>query len=189
MGIASAPQEERFQLRCSVVVSIWRSIMVRLRRPAAFRRIAGSYQFIVGLFVAAVFLVSSLPHLTNPYYFLSSVYDYKLVGATNGEAVAIVIPFLQILISACLLLRVYVGGALLASSGLFAVFTYVHASVIYRSMTISCGCFGPRYVAPIGKGSLLFVVALLVASITGYACFLFSRSPIIGLSHESIQVS
>ena len=149
--------------------------MIPLRRKEVCRRIAYSYQLIVSLFIAGVFLVSSLPHLTNSYYFLSSVFQYKLVGATVGELTAIVLPFLQLCVSICLLTRIYVGGSLLVSSGLFLVFTIIHASVVVRSMSISCGCFGPSHTSPIGIGSVLFVGALFVLSLSGYVCFFVSR--------------
>ncbi len=45
-----------------------------------------------------VMLLAAMAHLENPYYFLGSVYAYKLVDPGLGQAVAMILPLLQLLI-------------------------------------------------------------------------------------------
>ncbi|MBI3839337.1 MAG: hypothetical protein HY288_15570 [Planctomycetia bacterium] len=58
-----------------------------------------------------VLATSSLAHLSNPYFFLSSIYDYRLLGIRSGELVAIVLPHVELGIAICVLI-----GGLAASS-------------------------------------------------------------------------
>ena len=67
-------------------------------------------------------------HLANPYFFLSSVYAYKLTGAIVGFALALVLPFLQIVIACCLLGRIFVPAALGIAALLFAAYSAAQGS-------------------------------------------------------------
>jgi len=130
-----------------------------------------------GAGVAGVFLLSSLWHTSNPYYFLSSVYRYDLVGPFAGQAIAAVMPFLQLVVSFCLLGRVFVRGAFLSAIGLTTLFAVVQLSVLWRDLGISCGCFGAASDASIGAGSLTLVGSLLGMAIVGYACAMLVSPP------------
>lgn len=144
--------------------------------PSRLRRLAGWYERGVGLLLAFVLLASSLPHLANPYYLLSSVFRYELVGFGLGHFTAMTLPFVQLVVGLCLVGRVLVGGALLASTGLFAVFTFVHASAVFRRMSIPCGCFGPSESFVVGWYSLFLVGLLLAAALSASVCFVVSQA-------------
>ena len=100
--------------------------------------------FIIRLGLGCLFLWSSLPKIRQPYDFLSDVYNYELVGPRLGMLVAMTLPWMELLVGICLIGGIFVSGALLASAGLAAMFTFVIASALYRGLTISCGCFGGR---------------------------------------------
>ena len=78
-------------------------------------RLVGGYQIAAGLVLAVFWLRSGLAHMANPYYFLSSVYSYELVGPALGQAAAMVLPVLQLVLAVCLVTRQIVGGALFSS--------------------------------------------------------------------------
>ena len=56
-------------------------------------------------------ICSSIPHLGNPYFFLGSVYSYRLVGPGIAEIVAMVFPFLEVVLAACLITNLFRGAA------------------------------------------------------------------------------
>ena len=58
-----------------------------------------------------VSLVAVTPHLGNPYFFLGSVYSYRLVGPGIAEIVAMVFPFLEVVLAACLITNLFRGAA------------------------------------------------------------------------------
>src|SRR5947207_13572915 len=47
---------------------------------------------LLSLMVAALFVISSISHLANPYAFLSSIYSYKLVGKELVLLLALIVP-------------------------------------------------------------------------------------------------
>ncbi len=126
------------------------------------------FALLTGLGVIVLFVESSAAHLANPYAFLSAVYSYKMVSPTVGLFIAAVLPFFQAVIAACLLFRVFPPAAYAAAGLLFLVFGSAQASVLYRGLNISCGCFGVAENNPVTGYSLTtsigFAAACLASS-------------------------
>ncbi|MDR2651113.1 MAG: hypothetical protein LBC68_02185 [Prevotellaceae bacterium] len=118
-------------------------------------------------------LVAAIPHLENPYYFLGSVYSYNLTESGVGQLVAILLPFIQLVIAVCFVLRVHVDSANIITMILFGVFFCVQLFAFLSGLDISCGCFGPQYSSSIGIGSLSFVGTLFILSVGRFmlSCF------------------
>lgn len=92
--------------------------------------------------LGACLIVGGVPKLARPQDFLGIVYDYELVSRSGGLVVAMALPALELLLGACLVLGVFLPGALLGACLLFAAFTAAVGSAIWRQLPISCGCFG-----------------------------------------------
>lgn len=114
-----------------------------LARPLETERNSkrGMFLLAVRLALGAVFILSSLPKLRQPYAFLANVFEYELVGPRTGVVVATVLPWIELTLGVCLLGGVLTAGAFLTSAVLGAVFVFVQASALYRGLAISCGCF------------------------------------------------
>jgi uncharacterized membrane protein YphA (DoxX/SURF4 family) len=110
----------------------------RLKKQQMF----SGFTLFVRLTLGCLFIYSSLPKIRQPYDFLSDVYSYELVGPKLGILIAMVLPWLELLVGICLVGGVFIGGALLASAAMAAMFMFVLSSSIYRGLEISCGCFG-----------------------------------------------
>lgn len=128
-----------------------------------------SLQLLLGL----LYLWSSAPKIRQPYDFLGSVYNYELVGPKLGILAAITIPWLELLIGICLIGGIFVGGALLISTGLGVMFTYVLSSALYRGLEITCGCFGSAEI--IGYPTLIRALAVLLVSILAYIALVIQQ--------------
>jgi hypothetical protein len=120
---------------------------------------------VLSWFFGAVLLVSGIPHWSNPYYFLGSVFGYSLVDPGVGQVVAMVLPTLQLILAVCLIGRICLDAAHLIVTVMFGCFVTVQGLAYFRGLEISCGCFGPCQETPIGLTSLLFVGALFVLSV------------------------
>jgi len=114
------------------------------------------------------FLWSSLPKIHQPYDFLSSVYNYELVGPKLGMLVAMVLPWLELLAGVCLVGGIFVSGALLTCIGMSAMFTFVIASALYRGLEISCGCFSSSDAGVISYWTLIRACVILLLSTAAY---------------------
>jgi hypothetical protein len=127
----------------------------------------------VGL--GCLFLWGSLPKIRQPYDFLSSVYNYELVGPKLGMLTAMLLPWLELFVGLSLLGGIFVGGALLATIAMAAMFTFAIASALYRGLEISCGCFNPSDPAIISYSTLLRAALILIFSIAAYICLFIFR--------------
>ena len=135
---------------------------------------------VVRIGLGCMFLWSSLPKIRQPYDFLSSVYSYELVGPRLGLLVAMTLPWLELLVGICLLGGIFVSGALLASSGMAVMFTYVVGSALYRGLDISCGCFSTSASGQISYVTLIRAVLILLLSGAAYLGVVFRKPPVNG---------
>lgn len=130
-----------------------------------------SFDAVVAWLLGVSLICSSVPHLGNPYFFLGSVYGYKLVGPGIGQIVAMVLPFLEVVLAACLITNLFRGAAHAITLAMLVVFLTVQTSAKLRGLDISCGCFGPRHETEIGWITLSIVYGLLflaVVRLLGY---------------------
>lgn len=117
--------------------------------------------------LGCLFLYSSLPKIRQPYDFLTDVYNYELVGPKLGLLVAMTLPWMELLAGICLLGGIFVGGALLASAGMAAMFTFVIGWALHQGLEISCGCFGSG-TESITYITLIRAIVILLLSATAY---------------------
>jgi hypothetical protein len=115
-----------------------------------------------------MFIASSLPKIRQPYDFLSNIYGYELLGPKMGVLVAMTLPWLELFVGVCLVGGVLVGGALLISCGMGAMFTCVLASALVRSLEISCGCFSSA-ADKISYVTLIRAIVIMLLSAAAYA--------------------
>jgi putative oxidoreductase len=139
------------------------------------QRILYTFTLVVRIGLGCLFLWSSLPKIRQPYDFLSSVYSYELVGPKLGMLIAMTLPWLELLVGICLVGGIFVTGALLASIGMAAMFTFVLASALYRGLEISCGCFGASDAELISYSTLIRACLILLFSLAAYICLVILR--------------
>jgi len=137
-----------------------------------------SFDAIVTWTFGLAFLIAGFPHWSNSYFFLGSVYAYKLVEPGVGQMIAMTMPVIQLVLALCFLIRVFLDASHLATLFLLICFTTVQTSAVVRGLDISCGCFGPGHDSPIGWFSLSLVWGLLTLSVIRNVLCFFSR-PII----------
>jgi hypothetical protein len=82
--------------------------------------------------------------------------------------VGMLLPWLELLVGACLLGGIFVSGALLASMGMGVLFTFVLASALWRHLDISCGCFGSAGIDKISYLTLIRAGVITLFSTVAY---------------------
>ena len=142
---------------------------MKLRRLLPGReRALSAFVLVVRLGLGFMFIVSSMPKIRQPYVFLGSVYGYELVGPKLGVLVAMVLPWVELLAGVCLVGGVFVGGALLASIGMGAMFTFVLGYALWNHLDISCGCFSSSAAGKISYMTLIRAIVIMVVSAMAY---------------------
>jgi hypothetical protein len=129
-----------------------------------------AFDFFVTILFGAVMLAAAIPHWENPYYFLGSVYAYKLTEPGMGQMTAAVMPLLQLIVGIGLILRIQVSAVHLTVLLLFGLFFGVQLFAYLGGLDISCGCFGPQHSSQIGIASLTFVGTLFLLAVVRLVC-------------------
>ena len=127
------------------------------------RRLMQCVMLVLLVGVGLVFLLSSLLKLARPYDFLGNLYEYELVGPNIGILIAIILPWLELVVSLCLLGGILTRAASFMVTVLAAIFVFAQISVLHRGLKITCGCFGSPTVDPVnlitvGRTAALFLL-------------------------------
>lgn len=153
--------------------------------PTPWNRVFVEYEWLCRLTVGGIFLWSGSAHLANPYYFLSTIYQYELTSAPVGALIGAYLPFLELILAVCLLGNICPKSAWIVTTALLLAFVGVQGSALARGLTISCGCFGPEINRPIDAVSISFTSALAVLSISAAIAVRRTRSEASGLTPPS----
>ena len=129
-------------------------------------QVAREFEWLCRLIVGGIFIWSGAAHLANPYYLLSTVYQYELTSAPLGAMVASYLPFFELLLATCLLSNACPRPVWLVTAVLLLTFVAVQISARSRGLNISCGCFSPEISRPIDVVSISFTAGLSVLAIS-----------------------
>jgi uncharacterized membrane protein YphA (DoxX/SURF4 family) len=99
--------------------------------------------FFVGarLFLGIVFVVASVDKIVHPKAFAEIIYNYQILPGFLINLTAIILPWLELLLGLCLLLGIWMPGAVLLSTFLLIVFQGSLVFNLARGLNIYCGCF------------------------------------------------
>jgi hypothetical protein len=114
--------------------------------------------------ISGTLLISAVTHFLAPLAFLESVYSYQIVGGSAGWLIALALPAIALSVSLGLLDNQLARHALKAAILLFAAFLSAQLVVLYRGLSIDCGCFGP-YGQTVGIASVSFTAVLFSLSV------------------------
>lgn len=114
------------------------------------------------------FLLSAVPKLRMPHFFLSNIYGFEMVGPEFGVFLAVSIPWLEFVLAMLLLGDILASGALLLSAGMGAMFTCAQAAALYRGLDISCGCFQQTGAGKVSYLTLLKALAVFLMAAFAY---------------------
>jgi uncharacterized membrane protein YphA (DoxX/SURF4 family) len=94
------------------------------------------------MILATIFFYAAVEKIADPGEFAIAIYNYQLLPDLAVNALAVILPWVEIIIATCLVAGFYVRGAALISSALFLTFATALTISLARGLDISCGCFG-----------------------------------------------
>lgn len=94
------------------------------------------------LVTGGVWIAAGAVKLPDPYASVQAVRAYEILPASVAQSVGHLLPVVEIVIGAALVLGLLTRGAAVASGLLFLVFIAGIVSVWARGLEIDCGCFG-----------------------------------------------
>ncbi len=91
--------------------------------------------------LGAVFIVASLDKIGSPAAFAQNIANYRLLPYQAIDALAIVLPWLEMVVGVLLLVGWWTRAAVLIVNALLLVFIVAISQAMARGLDISCGCF------------------------------------------------
>jgi len=128
--------------------------------------------FLVRVIVGGVFIWAGALKIADPLGFAQSIKNYQVVPTGLAFIVAVVLPWVEVLSGAFLIIGVFKRSSALLISLLLIGFIGLVALALARGIDTSCGCFGSLS----RRADLTLILTdavLLVLSLTVF----FSRPP------------
>jgi len=117
-----------------------------------------------------LFIYAALPKIRHPAEFAQAIKYYKILPLWAVNAVAIILPWCELLSGVALFFRrLRCGGAWIVG-GMGLVFGAAVVSAMARGFDISCGCFGERSSVAGMKTLALDAVILICAAVILRLC-------------------
>jgi putative oxidoreductase len=94
------------------------------------------------LVVGIIFLYAGFIKIVDPPGFAQALYNYRLLPGWTINPIAIILPWLELVVGGSLVLGIWTLGGGVVASSLLGIFACAIAINLIRGLDISCGCFG-----------------------------------------------
>ena len=91
-----------------------------------------------------VFVAAALPKIADPPAFAHMIYNYRMVPAAFVNALALVMPWIELVVGFLLIVGAWRREAALVAALLLLVFLVAIGWNLARGHAIDCGCFDVR---------------------------------------------
>jgi uncharacterized membrane protein YphA (DoxX/SURF4 family) len=124
--------------------------------------------FIVRVALGGVFLAAGALKIGHFDLFASQIAGFQLLPHPLVAPLALLLPFVEVLLGAYLILGLFTRGAAWFAAFQLALFAAAIGSAVVRGISTSCGCFGPTDATmtswpEVARDAGLAVLAALVA--------------------------
>lgn len=118
------------------------------------------------LLLGLVFVYASYDKILHPQAFALAVFNYQIVPDVAVNLIALILPWLELLLGLCLVFGVWLPGATIAGNGLLVFFLGALVFNQIRGLDIHCGCFSTEIQeGPAGVGTVLRDLGFLAMSL------------------------
>jgi len=93
------------------------------------------------LILGGIFIFASLDKIHHPAVFAKIVYNYQIISGIWVNLIAIILPWIELLLGVLLIFGRWIPGALLLGNFLLTLFLSLLAFNFFRGLDINCGCF------------------------------------------------
>lgn len=100
-----------------------------------------SLQLLARIVLGIVFIWASIDKILHPAAFAESIYAYQLLPESWISALAITLPWLEIVLGCLLVLGIWLPGAVALVNLLLAAFLAALVFNMARGLDVDCGCF------------------------------------------------
>ena len=119
---------------------------------------------VLRLVLGGVLLWAGLSKVPEPGLFAQTVRAYEVLPLFAAHPFAVVVPWIEVVVSCCLLAGLWVRSSALLASGLLVSFGVAIVVNLVRGADISCGCFALDGTGGSLTGALVRDLALLAVA-------------------------
>jgi uncharacterized membrane protein YphA (DoxX/SURF4 family) len=118
--------------------------------------------------LGAIFLVAGGAKIGHAADFAAQIAGFRILPESIVAPMALVLPFLEVLLGAYLVLGLFTRAAAWIAAALLLAFDGAIASAVIRGMSVSCGCFGPQDKTvttwgEVARDAIFVLLAIIVA--------------------------
>ena len=118
------------------------------------------------LAVGAIFIGASIYKIIDPGAFTKSIWYYHIVPGSLINLMALILPWLELIVGGCLVVGVLYKGAVVAVNGMMLLFITALSIAIQHGIDIDCGCFKMSQASgDAAWEALIFDLALIILTI------------------------
>jgi putative oxidoreductase len=93
-------------------------------------------------FLGFVFIYAGVMKASDPHGFADILCAYRLLPEWVINPVAILLPWIEIVVGVSLFLGIWIQGGALVASSMLTIFAFALGINLLRGLAIDCGCFG-----------------------------------------------
>jgi uncharacterized membrane protein YphA (DoxX/SURF4 family) len=102
----------------------------------------GTLLFSTGrILLGGVLVWASWNKIIDPTAFAQAIANYQIVSPVTGNLAALILPWVELVCGACLILNRWTQGSACIAAALMVVFMGALAYNISRGVDVNCGCF------------------------------------------------
>ena len=110
-----------------------------------------------------VFVYASYDKILDPGKFARDIANYHIVPFGLENSIAIILPWLELLIGAGIILGIFIDGSIVLSGSFLILFIFMIFQAMMRGFNIECGC-GLKEGEMVGWSKILENIVFLGAS-------------------------
>ena len=118
---------------------------------------------IIRVILGCIFIYGSYDKILDPGKFARDIANYHIIPLGFENSIAIILPWLELLIGLGLIAGIMVDGSAVISGGLLMIFIVLILQAILRGFNIECGC-GLKEGEMVGWSKILENIVFLGAS-------------------------
>jgi len=95
---------------------------------------------IARLLIGVILIYASVDKIANPAEFAQAIYNYHIISFGLENTMAVIIPWLELIIGLCLIFGIFIDGASFLVIVLMVTFITAISYAIISGYNIECGC-------------------------------------------------
>ena len=97
--------------------------------------------FIFRMILGVVLIYASYDKILNPTGFSDNIHNFHITPAAVENLVALIIPWLELIVGVFLIFGVFLEGSTSITIGLLTLFIFILSQAVFRGIDVHCGCF------------------------------------------------